>query len=134
MKSKIFLTTIFLALLVSTTSMARKPAVDPVQEIDTSHLEEVPVAQRKGYDFSDNSVQKKKPQINTKYNIPTKEMNSLDEKSRPSSFVFVLLALLPMALWLTVIKSYKGPKEESELSEEDITYDKREDSDNKKAS
>ena len=127
MKSKIFLTTILLGLLVSTASMARKPAVDPVQEIDTSHLKEVPVGQRKGFDFS----QKKKPQTNKKYNVPTKDIKSLDEKSSPSSFVFVLLALLPMALWLTVIKSYKGPQENStpKLSEE-----KKEEAKDKKAS
>jgi len=136
MRTKIGAIGLFLLLAVAQidTVEARKPAVDPVQEISIEEYNDVPPEKAKAFDFSQDKkkAQGKKPLV--KKQVPVTSIKSLESKDNTFSYLLFFLFALPFAIWfgirnITKVKNEAIDDNVTELkskkkSDDDINYPK----------
>ena len=103
-----FTFTLFLA-IASNQSFARKPAVEPVSGISIDQYDDVPPAKANPYDFNQGKTKELAPAKRSKAVKKTTldDMKS-SKKSRTNQVIVLLMVfLLPVAVWLGLMKGIK---------------------------
>ncbi|ATH06970.1 hypothetical protein BIY24_03170 [Halobacteriovorax marinus] len=127
--TKQFILFLFLALITSSMSFARKPAVEPVSGISIEEYNDVPPSKATPFDFTQ---KKEQPSAAVKKNeVKTTTINELDDAKSSTNQIIVILmvCLLPIAVWLGLMKGVKDLEEETPNNVVDLES-KRGDDDN----
>ena len=103
----------FLTLIVSSISFARGPAVEPVTGISIDQYDDVPPSQATPFDFTQNVKSK---QLKPVKKTPVKETDLAtleDTQSNTNKYIVIMMVcLLPIAVWLGLMKGVKDLEEE----------------------
>jgi hypothetical protein len=104
---KFIIFTLFVGLL-SPHSFARKPAVEPVSGISIDHYDDVAPSKAKPYDFNQKKTKKLGAAKKTKEVKKTTLKEMKTKKSRTNQVIVILMVfLLPVAVWLGLMKGIK---------------------------
>lgn len=94
--------------LLSFQSFARKPAVEPVSGISIDQYADVPPSKAKPFDFTQGQTKKLAPAKKGKTVKKTTMEDMRTTKSRTNKIlVIVMVFLLPVAVWLGLMKGIK---------------------------
>ncbi|PIK14979.1 hypothetical protein [Halobacteriovorax sp. JY17] len=120
---------LFLALITSSMTFARKPAVEPVSGISIDQYDDVAPSKATPFDFTQNEKSKSLAPVRKS---PVKETNVEmmdDSKSTTNkTIVILMICLLPIAVWLGLMKGVKDLEEEVPSNVVDL--DSKRESDN----
>ena len=113
---------------------ARKPAVDPVQEISIEEYNDVPPEKAKAFDFSQTSKKNITKKALVRKQVPITSIKDLEGQDRSFNFLFLLVFALPLAVWFSVRSITKSKEEDikdnvtalksKKDSDDDINYPK----------
>lgn len=95
-------------ILLTSTAFARKPAVEPVTGISIDQYDDVHPSKAKAYDFNLKNTKKLAPAKSAKKVKQTSLEQMKDKKSKVNQGIVILLVfLLPVAVWLGLMKGIK---------------------------
>ncbi len=115
MKTRIYALGLFLLIAgVNTSADARKPAVDPVQEISIEEYNDVPPEKARPFDFSQDSKKSATKKILVKKQVPIKSIKSLEDKNHSFNYLFLFIFFLPFAIWIGIKSTLKSKEENIE--------------------
>ncbi len=103
----------FLALVSSSMTFARGPAVEPVTGISIDQYDDVPPSKAVPFDFSQENRTKKLEPVK-KNTVKETNLETLeDSQSSTNKYIVILMVcLLPIAVWLGLMKGVKDLDEE----------------------
>lgn len=108
-----FIIFLFLTLLTTSMSFARKPAVQPVSGISIDQYNDVPPSKATPFDFTQPKNNKKAAPA--KKAVKETNLEKMDDvKSTTNKTIVVLMVcLLPIAVWLGLMKGVKDMDQDS---------------------
>ena len=100
-------------ILVTSTAFGRKPAVEPVTGLSIDQYDDVHPSKAKAYDFNTNKTKKLAPAKGAKKVKQTSIDQMKDKKSKMNQGIVLLMVfLLPVAVWLGLMKGVKDLDQE----------------------